>query len=209
MTRLLKNLLSVSLLIALGVSAQSEKKMAFAISSPAVKGAPEVGFSSKITSDGRIDEQYTAKESDPPNTKSFPVEWKGLPEGTKSLALIYDDPDAKPVMATFGVTAESFIHWLAADISPLTKRLKEDASVKDSALIQGKNSAGTIGYMGPKPPSNIPQDAKQPIIHIYRLTVYALSSELNLKSGFTIDELKSAMNDKVLGTAELNMSYNN
>lgn len=181
----------------------------FIISSPAVKGSPETGFDSKLKSAGRIDSAYAAKDGDPANLKSFPISWKDLPAGTKAIAVILDDPDARLVMASFGMKGNSYLHWIATDIDPSADGLKENASADNPAFVQGKNSNGTIGYIGPQPPVNIPRDAKKPIIHIYRLTAYALSSRTGLKNGFSMENLQNAIKGKVLGEAHLNISYSN
>lgn len=186
-----------------------QKNAQFLISSPAVTDKQEVGFFSGIKSDGRIADMYAAKENDPPNTRSFPITWKNLPENTKVLALIFDDPDAKPVMKQFGIKGETFIHWIAANIPVIPDSLKSGISPDDTSLVQGKNTAGTIGYFGPQPPSKIPANARQPIVHIYRLKVYALSDTVNLIKGFSAEELKEAIKDKISGEAVLNMSYSN
>ncbi|HNX58488.1 MAG TPA: YbhB/YbcL family Raf kinase inhibitor-like protein [Spirochaetota bacterium] len=191
-------------LIATGLIAAST----FNLASPAMTAKHETGFFSKITADGRIDSGYAAGDKDDMNTKSFPLEWKDLPEGTKALAIVFDDPDAKPVMKIFKIPGDAFVHWIAADIDPAAGSIPANASAS-KLFPQGKNTGGTVGYVGPKPPSNIPADAKKPIIHVYRLTVYALSAKTGLKDGFTLPELEAAMKGKILGTAKLNFSYNN
>jgi Raf kinase inhibitor-like YbhB/YbcL family protein len=190
-------------------SCKSGSIATFSLSSTAISGKHEIGFDSGLKAAGRIDEIYTAKPGAKANRNSFPFTWKNLPSGTKYLALVYDDPDAKKIMAIFGMKGESFVHWLAADIDPSLKGLDGKASMGKNTFIQGKNSAGTIGYTGPQPPGNIPEGEKTPIIHVYRLELYALSSSTGLKEGFTLDDLKKAMKGKILGKAKLNMSYSN
>lgn len=182
---------------------------AFTLSSSAVKKITETGFDSKLKSEGRLDSAYAAGDKEPANPRSFPFSWQGLPAGTKVLAVVLDDPDAKKVMAAYGIKGDSFIHWIAADIDPSLNELKANASLDKHDFIQGKNSTGNIGYIGPQPPSDFPKDAKKPIIHIYRLKVYALSSSTGLKDGFSPDELLNAIKGKILGQAQLNISYNN
>ncbi len=181
----------------------------FHLLSAAVKGKPETGFFSGLKSAGRIDASYAAKDNAPQNPRSFPFEWKELPKGTKVLALVFDDPDAKPVMQAYGIKGDSFLHWTAADIDPSAGGLAENASLENHSLIQGKNSGGSTGYVGPMPPSDFPEKVKRPIIHIYRLTVYALSGSTGLKNGFTLADLETAMKGKILGKAELFFSYSN
>ncbi len=196
----------IALFSAIAISAASGQ---FKLWSPAVKGSPRTGFDSGLKSSGSISALYAARDKGPSNKRSFPFTWKNLPSGTKYLALILDDPDAKKVMASYGMKGDSFLHWAAADIDPSMKGLKDNASATGHDFIQGKNGSGSIGYTGPQPPSDFPKDAKKPIIHIYRLKVYALSASTGLKDGFSLDELLAAINGKVLGTAELDFSYHN
>ena len=205
----LLTLIFVSVFIILGFSGEKTEKVSFTLTSSAVIGNPERGFDSKLMSVGRIDAKYTAKPGSPANTTSFPFEWKDLPAGTKALALILDDPDAKKVMATYGIKGDAFLHWIAADIDPAMNGLKENASMQAHTFIQGKNGSGTIGYTGPQPPSDIPKDAKKPLIHVYRLKVYALSEPTGLKDGFSLEDLKAAMKGKILGKGKLNFSFSN
>jgi len=184
-------------------------KSGFTLSSLAIKGASEKGYFSALKSSGRIDPMYAAKDNEPLNPKSFPFTWKDVPKGTKVLALILDDPDAKPVMQSRGMKGDAFLHWAAADIDPASGGLAENASADKHTFVQGANSGGSNGYVGPRPPSDFPKDQKKPIIHIYRLTVYALSAPTGLKDGFKLDELEAAMKGKVLGKAELFFSYSN
>src|SRR5574341_1376193 len=77
---------------------------------------------------------------------SPPLSWSGAPAGTKSFALIMDDPDAP---------AGSWVHWLVYDIPPTQTSLP--AIVPGTATIEGgarhgKNSWGKLGYGGPAPP---------------------------------------------------------
>jgi Raf kinase inhibitor-like YbhB/YbcL family protein len=77
------------------------------------------------------------------------VRWSGVPEGTKELALIVDDPDAPQ--------PHPFVHWVVCKIPPEADGLPEhvpkqtDVTSPEGA-VQGKNSFGKIGYGGPAPP---------------------------------------------------------
>lgn len=181
---------------------------AFTISSSAVSGAMETGFDSGLKASGRIDAMYAAAPGGPGNPRSLPFKWSNLPKGTKALALILDDPDARLVLASFGMMGDSFLHWIAADIDPSIGGLPENASAT-ATFPQGKNGAGNPAYTGPQPPSDIPKDAGKNLIHVYRLKVFALSAPTGLKNGFSLDELKAAVKDITLGTAELDFSYSN
>jgi len=181
----------------------------FKLTSPAIHSIRELGYFSKLKSAGRIESKYCAAPVASPNRLSFPIYWTGLPKGTKALAIVLDDPDAKPVMKAYGIKGNAFIHWLAADINPNLPGLNENASAEKPTFKQGKNTGGFIGYIGPQPPSDFPKNIKKPLIHIYRLTVYALSDTTGLEDGFSLEDLQTAMKSKVLGKSEFNISYSN
>ena len=166
---------------------------AFKLSSSASVGKPETGFDSKLVSVGRLNSEYLG-----PN--SPPFEWSGLPSGTKSIAVIFDDPDARLVMKAYGMDGDTYYHWTMTDIDPSLGGLKAGAA----GAVDFPQ--GTV-YQGPAPPADVPADAPKPIIHIYRLTVYALSAPTGLAAGYTPEELLAAVKDKTLGTAQLNFSY--
>ncbi|MEW5990332.1 MAG: YbhB/YbcL family Raf kinase inhibitor-like protein [Chloroflexota bacterium] len=73
---------------------------------------------------------------------SPPLAWAGAPEGTVSLALKVEDPDAR-----------GFIHWLAYAIDPASGSLPEGVSGVEGGLAEGFNNFGNVGYGGPCPPS--------------------------------------------------------
>jgi Raf kinase inhibitor-like YbhB/YbcL family protein len=185
------------------------QRAAFTVSSPAVSGPSETGFDSGLESAGRISSRYAASDSGPPNPRSFPFRWQGLPAGTRAVALVMDDPDARLVLAASGRPGDSFLHWIAADIDPALGGLPDNASASRPSFPQGKNGRGQIGYTGPQPPAGVPKDARRPLIHVYRFTVYALSAPTGLKDGFTLAELRAAMQGKILGEATLLFSYSN
>ncbi len=199
----------VPLFAGLFLAAAALSAATFTLSSPAVKGMPEKGFDSGLKSAGRLDKMYAASDTGPRNPRSFPFSWSGLPAGTKALALVLDDPDARLVLASRGMSGDAFLHWIAADIDPALGGLPDNASAANPSFVQGKNGAGEIGYTGPQPPSNVPATAKKPLIHVYRLTVYALSAKTGLQNGFTQDQLMEAMKGKILGQAQLLISYSN
>ncbi len=117
---------------------------------------------------------------------SPPLSWSGAPEGTRSLALIVDDPDA-PV--------GTFTHWLAWG-------LDSSASLAEGgkAPAEGRNDFGTTGYRGPCPP---PGHGR----HRYFHRLYALDSSIDLAPSSGRDELERALAGHVLATAELVGTY--
>lgn len=130
--------------------------------------------------DGRIPPLYSAEGG----AASPPLSWSGLPQGTKQLALVVIDPDAP--------THEPFVHWVAYGIDPASDGLPEGGK----APVEGKNSAGGIGYTGPKPPPGHGA-------HRYYFWLYALDSELDLPAGLTRDELAKRIKDHVLEQSRL------
>lgn len=103
-----------------------------------------------------------------------------MPQNTKSLALIVDDPDAP---------RGTWVHWLVYDMA-LIKSIKEN-SVPGK---QGINDAGTKNYHGPCPPQGV---------HRYFFKIYALDCQLNLKEGIDKPCLEKAMQNHILDKAEL------
>lgn len=103
-----------------------------------------------------------------------------IPDETRSIALIVDDPDAP--MGTW-------VHWVVYDI-PAVSRIDED-SIPGK---QGMNDFRTKDYGGPCPPSGT---------HRYFFKVYALDAELNLEEGITKSDLEEAMQTHILDKAEL------
>jgi hypothetical protein len=112
-----------------------------------------------------------------------PLEFSEIPERTKSLALIMDDPDAP--MGTW-------VHWILWNISPERREISENSL--PPGAIEGKNSWGRIGYGGPCPPSGS---------HRYFFKLYALDTQLELSSQADKAELEKAMEGHILEKAEL------
>lgn len=104
-----------------------------------------------------------------------------IPENTKSLAIIVDDPDAP---------TGTFCHWVMWDISP-KKIIKENSSPG----IQGRNSMRENKYSGPCPPSGI---------HHYHFKVYALNTKFSSLSPNTDRKgLLNAMEGHVISSGDL------
>jgi len=105
---------------------------------------------------------------------------KNIPEGTKSLTLIIEDPDAPN---------GTFDHWLLWNIG-VTGIINEN-SIPGT---EGKNGSGKNGYKGPCPPSGT---------HHYHFKVYALDVKLDLENGADKTILEKAMNDHILASGEI------
>ena len=203
--RVLIVLAALGVFAAQGLSAQDKP---FTVAVSVVTGGPETGFDSGLVSIGRLPKVYGSTGSGPANVRSFPFTWSNVPKGTKALAVILDDPDAKPVLKAFGMSGDFFLHWIAADIDPALGGLPDNGAAS-LASPQGKNGAGQIGYTSPAPPADIPKDTNKVRIHVYRLKVLALSAPTGLKAGFSLDDLLKAVADKTLATAQVNVSYSN
>ena len=201
---------SVVLLWLAGCASMSEGQAnaAFAVATTAVQGPRETGFDSGLVSVGRLNPRFGARAGGPANSRSFPFTWKNPPAGTKALAVVLEDPDARLVLAAFGRTGDFFLHWIATDIDPARGGLPENAAAT-LPITQGRNGTGNTGYTAPQPPADIPRATDKVRIHVYRLKVYALSAPTGLHSGFSLDDLMSAIKGTTLGMAQLNVSYSN
>ncbi|MDR3634881.1 MAG: YbhB/YbcL family Raf kinase inhibitor-like protein [Isosphaeraceae bacterium] len=140
-----------------------------------------------------IPKRYTGDGED----LSPPLSWSQLPAGTKSLALVVDDPDAP--------RADPWVHWLIYRIPAEATGLKEGVPQKEqlaepAGALQGKNSWGTAGYRGPAPP-------KGHGTHHYHFKLYALNLALDLKPGLEKHDLLNAISGHVLGHGELVGTY--
>ena len=121
------------------------------------------------------------------------LSWSAPPQGTQSLALIADDPDA-PV--------GTFVHWVLYDLPAGTQELPE--AVPASADLpsggrQGTNDFGRLGYDGPCPPPGKP--------HRYFFRLFALDRKLDLRSRASRSDLDRAMKGHILAQGEVMGRY--
>ena len=127
------------------------------------------------------------------NNVSPVLNWSNVPAGTRSLALITDDPDA-PV--------GTFTHWVLYNLAPSMSGLPE-AVAKISQVpgigTHGNNSYGRPGYDGPCPPRGAP--------HRYFFTLYALDLPPDLPPGLTPTRLQSAMHGHILAEGQYMGKY--
>jgi Raf kinase inhibitor-like YbhB/YbcL family protein len=137
---------------------------------------------------GTIPSQYTC---DGQNI-SPPLAWSDLPEGTKTLALIADDPDAP---------RGTWVHWVVYQIPPTERGLPENVPARetlDDGTRQGTNDFKKPGYGGPCPPSGT---------HRYFFKLYALDTSLNLPPAATKDQLLKAIEGHILAQGQLMARY--
>jgi len=128
---------------------------------------------------GNIPSKYTCEGEN----VNPPLEINGIPEHTRSLAVVVEDHDAPN-----GI----FDHWLVWNIPP-----NEPIAENSVPGISGKNSFGKTGYGGPCPPSGV---------HRYFFKVYALDTLLDLLGGANKKTLLEAMRGHILASGDL-MSY--
>lgn len=155
------------------------------VENPHQNNNSEVNMSLILTSDAfkhneRIPDKYTCSGSD----TSPALKWHGAPSGTKSFALIMDDPDA-PV--------GTWDHWVLYYIPGHLTQL--DAGKIDSSIKSANNSWKKQQYGGPCPPPG--KD------HRYFFKLYALDDSLKLPVGADKQSLLEAMNGHILSEATL------
>jgi Raf kinase inhibitor-like YbhB/YbcL family protein len=127
------------------------------------------------------------------NDISPPLAWEGLPDGTRSLALIVDDPDAPDPQAP----KMTWIHWILFNLPPSARGIPEEGKLPPGTKV-GTNSWNKTSYGGPCPPIGC---------HRYFFKLYALDSELpDLKSPEK-EALLAAMEGHILAKAELVGTY--
>jgi len=109
---------------------------------------------------------------------------------TEGVAIIMDDPDA------MGAVGKVWVHWLM-----YRRRNTESPNLfvdPDKLVKMGKNDFGEIGYGGPAPPDKR---------HTYIFKAYALDTELDLKEGYSKQELEDAMKGHIIAEAKLTGTY--
>jgi Raf kinase inhibitor-like YbhB/YbcL family protein len=171
---------SLLILIALtGGAAEGASMATFTLASPAFQNQ------------AAMPKRFTCQGGD----TSPPLAWSGAPAGTKSFALILDDPDAPDPAAP----QTTWVHWVLYDIPADIHAFTEGASKNMPAGIRdGLNDWERSGYGGPCPPVGR---------HRYFHKLYALDTALpDLKSP-TKDQLLAAMQGHVLAEAQLIGTY--
>ena len=153
--------------------------VAMLAASSVLADASKLQIKSPVVSDGAIiPTEFTCTGGN----QSPPLSWSGVPQGTKSLVLLIEDPDAP---------GGTFVHWVVYDIAPDSTGFKAGAA--DGK--EGVNSAGRAAYMGPCPPPGKP--------HHYHFRLFALDTNLNLGATPDAQAVRDAMNEHVIGSAEL------
>ncbi len=138
---------------------------------------------------GTIPDKYTCRGEN----VSPPLEWSGIPQGAKSLALTVEDPDAP---------GRTFVHWVLFNVPPTSHSIAEGVSrdaFLDGGSMQGTNDFGRSGYDGPCPP---PGKA-----HRYFFRLFALDMQLSERPGAREKAIVDAMQGHVLAAGELVGTY--
>ncbi len=152
--------------------------MALQITSPAFADGAE------------IPKKYTCEGEDVSPALAF----SGVPEGTVSLVLIVDDPDAPDPKAP----KMTYVHWVLFDLPPDTTEIIEGIVDLPNATKSGLNDLKRTGYGGPCPPIGR---------HRYFFKLYALDTKLEGLSGATKTDVVAAMEGHVLAEAQLVGTY--
>ncbi|MCZ7399454.1 MAG: YbhB/YbcL family Raf kinase inhibitor-like protein [Candidatus Methanoperedens sp.] len=177
----LKLLLLILLLVIVSGCTTKEKE---------VNNMEKISISSEaFKENGTIPDEYTCEGKD----ISPPLSWEGLPAGTKSIALIADDPDAP---------GRAFVHWVIYNIPGSTQKLAKGIPKKeklDDGSLQGMTDFGRAGYGGPCPPPGKP--------HRYFFKIYAIDKILDLPSGASREDVEAAMKGHILAKGELIGKY--
>jgi Raf kinase inhibitor-like YbhB/YbcL family protein len=182
MLRLLAAAMLVSPLTTLPTSADAKgaSSMTLSLTSPA------------FAEGGEIPTYYTCEGQD----VSPPLAWSAPPSGTKSLALIVDDPDAPDPKAP----KMTWVHWVLYNLPPTAGRLPEavEPNMLPAGTSEGLNDWKRTGYGGPCPPIGR---------HRYFHKLFALDTVLPDLGRPTKAQLEKAMQGHVLAGAELVGTY--
>jgi len=142
-----------------------------------------------FTPGGFIPKRFTCEAAD----VSPALAWTDPPQGTRSFAIIEDDPDAP---------SGTFVPWVVYDLPAAYRKLPEALSGNDQMPgggRQGTNDFSRTGYSGPCPPPGRP--------HRYFISLYAVGAILNLRPAATRKELDEAMQGHILAQAKLMGRY--
>ena len=146
--------------------------------------------STAFSHEGAIPLMYTCEGKD----VSPPVSWSDVPPGTKSLALIVDDPDAPDPAAP----KMTWVHWVLYNLPPAVDGLPESVKTLPPGAKEGVNDWKRTGYGGPCPPIGR---------HRYFHNLYALDAVLPDLKQPTKAKLEDAMKGHILSEARLMGTY--
>ena len=142
-----------------------------------------------VEPEGRLPDRFAREGGD----RSPPLEWSDLPEQTKALCLVVEDPDAP---------RGGFTHWLLWNVPATEGGLEEGVPHRGwfaDGTRQGDNDFGERGWSGPRPPTTE--------THRYVFHLYALREPLELTDGARREEVDRALEGVVLDEATLVSTY--
>jgi hypothetical protein len=180
----MRNIVGALVLLALAVSAASaQTPQTMTITSPTLKAGQPIP----------VDHTADGKNISPA------IIWSNVPAGTKSFALIMDDPDVP--------MPQPFVHWVIYRIPGIAKGLPENISIDPATpmpteiagAVQGVSGFRRPIYRGPAPPAGK--------VHNYHFTVYALDADLDLQPGLNKQQLLDAIKGHVIGQGQLVATY--
>jgi Raf kinase inhibitor-like YbhB/YbcL family protein len=153
------------------------------------KGAYMLKIGSPEFKDG---EQIPVEFTGEGDNQSPPLEWSGITEHTKELAILCQDPDAQG--------DRPFVHWLIYGLSPqltgLPAGIPYGGEIHDPVhAVQGTNDFGHQGYGGPLPPAGHGW-------HRYYFKLFELDEKLDLSPGITVQEFLDSTRGHILAEAE-------
>ena len=128
-----------------------------------------------------IDPRYTCKG----DNVSPALSWTKAPSGTQEIAITMIDQDA------------SFDHWTMTGVAPDVVSVAENTPPEGA--VEALNGEGGRGYTGPCPPAGSR--------HVYRITVHYLDKPLLLTSGGSADDMRAAIDDATIATAQVSGSF--
>jgi len=177
---------------------QGTNAMSLRMITSALPDVQSVPAQIKVSSDAFANNQLIPEKHSAYGLDQSPaLSWSGVPAGAKSVVVMVEDPDA--------ASPKPFVHWLVANLPPNASGLpaalpKTDRLTQHGGAVQGATHTGSIGYYGPKPPSEDPA-------HHYHFQVFALDRVLQLPAGFNRQSLLDALRGHVIARGELIGTY--
>ncbi|MFB4303374.1 YbhB/YbcL family Raf kinase inhibitor-like protein [Actinomadura sp. NTSP31] len=120
--------------------------------------------------------------------KTPPLHWSGAPAGTRSFAIVMDDPDAPE---------GAYVHWVIAGIDGTTNELVEGAEIQGA--VEGLTTGKKAGYAAPCPPKGER--------HRYRFTIYALDSPAPFRQGAKLRDSLGAIAEHTVGRGRITGNF--
>jgi Raf kinase inhibitor-like YbhB/YbcL family protein len=155
------------------------------------RGGPALTLTSTSFPDGSmIPDKYTSAS---PMPVSPELSWTNVPMGTVTFMLLLHDPD----VVLGGNWQNDVTHWIVWNIpgtaTSLHEGIEATAQMPDG-MIQGKNTANRVGFLGPGAPASGPP-------HHYTFELYALDTKLDLGPDASRADVMMAINGHILGKA--------